>query len=161
MKFKTKALSAAAIAALATITVLGARELAASSAAPAPVRASAAAEPGVVRFAAGAPQLSSLKVVAVAEVPMPVAEPSNGRISYDENVTARISSPIAGRVVASRVEIGDRVQRQAALLEIDSPELASAEAEWRKAQGRRGAKEAGIRARPQPAGERGDRAQGI
>lgn len=133
MKLKTKILSAAAIAALAAITVLGARELAASQAGPIPVRAGAPAEPGVVRFAVGAPQLSSLKVVAVAEVPMPVAEPSNGRISYDENVTARISSPIAGRVTASRVEIGDRVGRGATLLEIDAPELASADADWHKA----------------------------
>ena len=133
MKLKTKILSATAIAALAAITVLGARELAASQAGPIPVGAGAPAEPGVVRFAVGAPQLSSLKVVAVAEVPMPVAEPSNGRISYDENVTARISSPIAGRVTASRVEIGDRVGRGATLLEIDAPELASAEADWHKA----------------------------
>jgi cobalt-zinc-cadmium efflux system membrane fusion protein len=65
---------------------------------------------------------------------MPVAEPANGRITYDENVTARISSPILGRVVALHSEIGDKVNRNTVLLDIDSPDLATAEADWRKSQ---------------------------
>jgi cobalt-zinc-cadmium efflux system membrane fusion protein len=90
--------------------------------------------PGVVKFAANAPQLSSLKVAAVTEMPLPASDPVNGRITYDENVTTRITSPIAGRVIALHAEIGDMVPRGAALADIDSPDLATAEADWRKAQ---------------------------
>jgi cobalt-zinc-cadmium efflux system membrane fusion protein len=64
---------------------------------------------------------------------MPAADPVNGRLVYDENVTSRISSPIAGRVIALRAGVGDQVSRGAALLEIDSPDLATAEAELSKA----------------------------
>jgi len=89
---------------------------------------------GVVKFAANAPQLSSLKITAVTEVPLPASDSVNGRIAYDENVTTRITSPIAGRVLALHAEIGDTVPRGAVLADIDSPDLATAEADWRKAQ---------------------------
>ena len=97
---------------------------------PAPV----VAAPGQVTFAANAPQLSSLKIVALSSQPLPVSAPINGRISYDENLTARISSPIAGRVTALHAEAGDAVQRGFVLARIDAPDLATAEADWRKAQ---------------------------
>lgn len=92
------------------------------------------AQPGEVKFAPNAPQLSSLKVASVTEVPLPASDAINGRIAYDENVTTRITSPVAGRVIALHAEIGDTVPRGAVLAEIDSPDLASAEADWRKAQ---------------------------
>ena len=98
----------------------------------APVKAPAV--PGQVTFAADAPQLSSLKIAALAAVPLPVSEPVNGRIVYDENLTARISSPIAGRVTALHAEAGDTVKRGFVLAVIDAPDLATAEADWRKAQ---------------------------
>jgi cobalt-zinc-cadmium efflux system membrane fusion protein len=88
---------------------------------------------GVVKFAPNALQLSSLKVAEVLEVPLPVSDPLNGRITYDENVTVRVTSPIAGRVTALHAEIGDVVRRGTILADIDSPDLATAEADWRKA----------------------------
>lgn len=91
-------------------------------------------QPGVVKFAPNAPQLSSLKVAAVKEVPLPASDAINGRIAYDENATTRIVSPVAGRVIALHAEIGDKVARGADLADIDSPDLANAEADWRKAQ---------------------------
>ena len=96
--------------------------------------AASAAAASEVSFAANAPQLSSLKVVALDSVPMPVSDPINGRISYDENLTARISSPIAGRITALHAEAGDTVARGFVLARIDAPDLATAEADWRKAQ---------------------------
>ena len=89
---------------------------------------------GVVQFAPNAPQLSSLKVAEVSEVPLPASEPINGRITYDENVTVRVTSPIAGRVTALHSEVGDVVRRGTILADIVSPDLAAAEADWRKAQ---------------------------
>lgn len=119
---------------LAVAAVLGVRQVAASREAAAIVPVKEKRDPGVVRFAAGAPQLSMLRVMPAEEFPLPVAEPVSGRITYDENVTARVSSSIAGRVVKIAAEIGDQVQRNAVLAQIDSPDLASAEADWRKAQ---------------------------
>jgi cobalt-zinc-cadmium efflux system membrane fusion protein len=133
MNTKKKIIFIMATAVLAGGTVIGAKELTASHETLVAANSGSPAEPGVVRYAAGAPQLSSLRVRSVTDEPMPVAEPSNARIAYDENVTARISSPIAGRVTALRAEIGDLVSRNAALLEIDSPDYAAAEADWRKA----------------------------
>ena len=90
-------------------------------------------QPGIVSFRPGEPQLASLRSESVTSEPMPAAEPMNGRLVYDENLTARISSPIAGRVLALRAGVGDPVRRGAALLDIDSPELAAAEADLAKA----------------------------
>ncbi len=89
---------------------------------------------GIIRFSANAPQLSSLKIDVVAAAILPLSEPLNGRITYDENFTTRVTSPVLGRVLELRAEIGDTVRRGAVLADIDSPDLATAEADWRKAE---------------------------
>ena len=89
-------------------------------------------EPGVVRFGAGAPQLSSIRSLAVKAVSIPSADPVNGRFAYDENVTSRISSPLSGRVIKLDADVGRTVSKGAVLLEIDAPELAAAEADFSK-----------------------------
>ena len=91
-------------------------------------------QPGTIKFAPDAPQLSALKIAVVEEIPLPVSDMVNGRITYDENVTSRVTSPILGRVIALHAEIGDKVQRGTVLVDIDSADLATAEADWRKAQ---------------------------
>ncbi len=90
-------------------------------------------QPGIVSFKPGEPQLTSIRSEAATAEAMPAADPVNGRVVYDENVTARISSPLAGRVLALRAGVGDHIRRGASLAEIDSPELATAEAELSKA----------------------------
>ena len=128
----------ALIAAAAAVAILGARHLHAANqptadAAPAsaPARAS---EPGVLRYDPGAPQLSALRIETAKAMPLPLADALNGRLALDENRTARISSPIAGRVLKLQAEAGDRVARNAVLLQADAPDLAAADADWRKAQ---------------------------
>ena len=124
----------AAIAVAAVATIMGANHLHAANQpteAPAPA---APREPGVLRYAAGAPQLAALRIEPAASLPLPVSEPLNGRLALDETRTARISSPIAGRVLALKAEAGDRVARDAVLLQADAPDLAAADADWRKAQ---------------------------
>jgi cobalt-zinc-cadmium efflux system membrane fusion protein len=128
------------LAAIAVVTaaalgaIVAARHLhAADQPAAAPAQASPP-EPGVLRYPAGAPQLASLRSAVAQALPLPVSEPLNGRLALDENRTARISSPIAGRVLNVRAEVGDRVARNAVLLQADAPELGAAEADWRKAQ---------------------------
>jgi len=88
--------------------------------------------PGMVKYTAGAPQLSSLKLATVELQPLPVSDSLNGRIAYNENLTARVMSPVSGRVIAMRAEIGDVVHSGSALAVIDSPDLADADADWRK-----------------------------
>ena len=90
--------------------------------------------PGQITFAANAAQLSSLKVVAVTAIPLPVSDLVSARVTYDEGLTARISAPIAGRVIALHAEPGDQVRRGFILAAIDAPDLATADADWRKAQ---------------------------
>jgi cobalt-zinc-cadmium efflux system membrane fusion protein len=90
-------------------------------------------EPGLVSFSADDPQLSFLKVGAVSAQPLPLADPVAGRIAYDESRTSRIASPVLGRVVAQRVEVGDSVRAGQLLAELDSPDLASAQADAVKA----------------------------
>jgi cobalt-zinc-cadmium efflux system membrane fusion protein len=136
MKHKSKAAWAGGIAMMVAVAVMGMRALATHTEANAAAdsRPAAPTEPGVVQFPPHAPQLSSLRIVAATATPMPVAEPVNGRIVYDESRTARISSPVLGRVLALHAEVGDSVARNAVLLDLDSPDLASADADWRKAQ---------------------------
>jgi cobalt-zinc-cadmium efflux system membrane fusion protein len=92
-----------------------------------------AQEPGVVSFPKGAPQLTSLSIAAIPTVPVPLAEPLNGRIAFDESYTARVSAPIAGRVLELRAQLGDTVAAGAALAVIDAPDLGSAQADLAKA----------------------------
>jgi len=91
-------------------------------------------EPGILRYPPGAPQLAALKTTAAEELPVPLAEPLNGRIAYNENFTARVSSPIAGRIVSIRLHAGDTVTAGDALVALDSPDLAQAVADLRKAE---------------------------
>lgn len=105
--------------------------------APAPEAAQAPAAdtkvPNQLKFAEGSPQLTAIRVEAALDAPLPIAEPLNGKIAYDEDVTARISSPIAGRIVALRAAAGDRVKSGDLLAAIDAPDLAAAAADLRKA----------------------------
>jgi cobalt-zinc-cadmium efflux system membrane fusion protein len=88
---------------------------------------------GPVVFATGDPRLSYLKIAAVDAGILPVAEPVAGRIAYDETRTSRVASPVPGRVKGQRVEIGDTVRAGELLAELDSPDLAGAQADARKA----------------------------
>ena len=105
-----------------------------TSAPPVAAAPHAATDPNVLRYPAGAPQLASIRAEPVQQVPLPLAEPLNGRVVYNENVTARISSPISGRVVAIKAQPGDRVRAGQTLLVLDSPDLGSAESDLKKAQ---------------------------
>lgn len=88
----------------------------------------------VVQFAPNAAQLSSLRMAVVHDGPLPLSDAQNGRVSYDENRTTRISAPVNGRVTRVVAQLGDEVKPGSLLAAIDAPELAAAEADWQKAQ---------------------------
>jgi len=56
-----------------------------------------------------------------------------GRLVWDEDVTVRVFSPVAGRVVAMPVSLGASVKAGELLAKIDSPDFGQAQADWRKA----------------------------
>ena len=118
----------AGVAAVAYWALQGMREPVPRDQPPAQVQ-----EHGVVRFPKGSPQLTSLSIVAMTTAPVPVAEPLNGRVAYDESYTARVSAPIAGRMIELRAQIGDPVAAGAVLAVIDAPDLGAAQADLAKA----------------------------
>ncbi len=86
-----------------------------------------------LHFDANAPQLTFITIKAVEAVPEPLVEPLNARIAYDDNRTARVFSPIAGRVVKILAETGKRVKAGDGLLLLDAPDYAQAVADSSKA----------------------------
>jgi cobalt-zinc-cadmium efflux system membrane fusion protein len=86
-----------------------------------------------LRYEPSSGQLSAIKVQEVKEFPVPLAEPLNGRVTFNENVTARVTSPISGRVVTLAAQVGDSVKAGDALAVLDSPDLGAAVADLRKA----------------------------
>ena len=102
--------------------------------APVKLQSALHAAPQELHYPAGAPQLAYLKIQSVTEVPEPVAEPLTARIAYDENVTARVSAPIAGRVVKLGAQPGDKVVAGQPLLWLDSPDFGSAVSDLGKAE---------------------------
>jgi len=124
---------AAGAAALLIATIGGVLAMRHPHAAQAPSAAASQAGRDSISFADGAPQWASIKVEALPVGALPLSEPLNGRVVYDEDRTARISSPIAGRVTRLQVEPGDQVRAGAVLATIDAPDLATAQADWHKA----------------------------
>lgn len=86
-----------------------------------------------LRFAVDAPQLSFLQIKPVEAFPEPLVEALNARIAYDDNHTARVFSPIAGRVIKIAAEIGQQVKAGDVLLQLDSPDYAAAASDSVKA----------------------------
>ena len=105
----------------------------APSVVPSPEKSSIQTTPDQLRFAANAPQLSFLKIKTVEEFPEPLVEPLNGRIAYNDNHTARVFSPLVGRVVKIQVEVGMQIKKGDQLLVLDSPDFAMATADNAKA----------------------------
>ncbi|MGA8865088.1 MAG: efflux RND transporter periplasmic adaptor subunit [Gallionella sp.] len=80
-----------------------------------------------------APQLTFLRIMPVKAFPEPLVEPLNARIVYDDNHSARVFSPLSGRVTGIDVETGRQVRAGDALLRIDSPDFATASSDSMKA----------------------------
>ena len=86
-----------------------------------------------LNYPADAPQLTFLQIKPVEAFPEPLVAALNARIVYDDNHTARVFSPIAGRVIRIAAESGQQVKAGDALLLIDSPDFASASSDSVKA----------------------------
>src|SRR6185437_9084902 len=79
------------------------------------------------------PKREYIKEAIVELVQRPLMDPVTGKITYDETLTAHISSPIAGRVIGAIAALGADVKTGDALVELDSPELGQAQSAYAEA----------------------------
>jgi cobalt-zinc-cadmium efflux system membrane fusion protein len=91
-------------------------------------------EANLIRYESNAPQLAYLKITTVEKAPVPAIEALQGYITYNEDLTARITSPVAGRVTQLFAKVGDKVKPNQTLATIDSPDFGQANADVMKAQ---------------------------
>ena len=76
------------------------------------------------------PKREYIKDEIIELVQRPLMDPVTGKIAYNEARTARVSSPIAGRVIGAIAALGAHVRAGDALVEIDSPELGQAQSAY-------------------------------
>lgn len=100
------------------------------------VLANAEAHPvtaNVVSFPEGDPRLSLIKTQLIPLTPIPVADELSARVTYDDDVTTRITTSFSGRIVELRASPGDKVKVGQVLAIIDSPDVGMALADLNKA----------------------------
>src|ERR1700694_268177 len=84
-----------------------------------------------IMFAANAPQLGYL-VIEPAQDRKVVASALSGRLAWDDDVTARVFSPVSGRVIEILANPSQRVAAGDVLARIRSPDFGQAQADTRK-----------------------------
>lgn len=117
-----------AIAIAAGVLLGGCNEPAQKSAAPQPL-----VEGQAVTFPSGSTQLAAI-LSEKAEPRVEMTLRFNGRLVWDENRTARIFSPFAGRVQSISVQPGDAVKAGQVLAWVAAPELGQAQSDARRAE---------------------------
>jgi len=101
---------------------------------PACGRQEAAETPGAAERQLSPAQLSFLKFAPVAEVDAGDLADLSGTIEFDEERTARLNAPVAGRVSQLLVQPGDPVAADQPLLALDSHEVKIAQAGYVRAE---------------------------
>jgi membrane fusion protein, heavy metal efflux system len=89
---------------------------------------------GTVTFATNAPELASI-TVQTAQPRMLAVTHVTGRLYWNDDVTVRVFTPVAGRVIAIRADLGQVLTNGSPLAEIDSPDFGQAWANARTAVG--------------------------
>ena len=100
---------------------------------PAPATKAAVA-PGEVVLEADSPKKAYVKTQTLSLSQHALMEPVAGKITYNESLTTRVSSPVAGRVIGTPIALGTQVKPGDSLLVLDSPEVADIESDYAKAQ---------------------------
>jgi membrane fusion protein, heavy metal efflux system len=86
-----------------------------------------------IRLEPGSAPLDFIKVETVAETVGDTSVTLPGRVSFDEDHTQRVASPIDGRAVAIVAKLGDKVHPGQALIELSSPNVGQLQADAQKA----------------------------
>lgn len=100
---------------------------------------------GVVHLNAAQMQASAIETGVVALAPVAASLALNGEVQADGDRTARVGSPVAGRLVALKARVGDRVRRGQVLAVVSSRDVAETQAALARAR----AEEQAARARLQ------------
>ena len=85
---------------------------------------------GEVILSENSPKREYIEEVTIELVQRPLMDPVTGKIIYDETHTARVSSPIFGRVIGAIAAVGATVRTGDALVTLDSPELGQAQSAY-------------------------------
>src|SRR5262245_4924859 len=89
--------------------------------------------PGTVRLTSAAIAEANIAIWKVAPVPLEHLLVVPGDVGYDENRLLTVSSSVRGRVASIPVDLGQRVDKGAVLLRIESVDLGKAREEYLKA----------------------------
>ncbi len=79
-------------------------------------------------------QLSFLKFTPAAEVEATELADLSGTIDFDDEHTARLNAPVAGRVAELLVRVGERIDADQPLIAVDSPEVKAAQSDYVRAE---------------------------
>jgi len=101
---------------------------------PEPPAPTVNSDTSTVRFATNAPQLASIAVEAAQPRTLAVTHVT-GRLYWNDNLTVRVFTPVAGRVISLRADLGQTVTNGSPLAELDSPDFGQALANARTAVG--------------------------
>lgn len=81
----------------------------------------------------GSSVLKYIKIETVSDSPVAAMVPLAGRVSFDEDKTQRVASPIDGRAVSILVHPGDKVEANQPLVELSSPVVGQLQSDALKA----------------------------
>lgn len=102
------------------------------------VNAAAPAAPtdaGIARFAPGSPKLNRIVVEPVKEAEVPLNEVTTpGKVEVNQNRVSQVVLPLAGRITAVEVHIGDFVKQGQPLFTMESPDVEAAVANYLQSQ---------------------------
>lgn len=97
--------------------------------APAP---QASADPDSLSLEPGSPRLPFLKIEAVTESEPGASLNLTGRVTFDEDHTQRLASPVDGRAVALKVGPGDKVKVGQELIQLSSASVGQLQSDAQK-----------------------------
>jgi cobalt-zinc-cadmium efflux system membrane fusion protein len=87
---------------------------------------------GLIVYATNAPELAFIAVEPAAH-PSAAVSHATGRLYWNDDVTVRVFTPVAGRVVALHADVGEMVAAGTPLADLDSPDYGQALASARTA----------------------------
>ena len=115
----------AILAIAATVFSCACNRNAGVTAAQAAVHAADPSRPQSVKLAHS--QLNAVKIETAGTYLFPVEREAVGNIDFDEDLSVPVFPPYQGRIISTRVVLGDVVQKGQPLYTIDSPDLIQAE----------------------------------
>jgi len=108
--------------------------VACSTKSPQVTESSAVGKRESIRLEPGNEHLKYIKVETVQETDAIPSLRLTGRVSFDEDHTQRLSSPIDGRATKILAEAGTQVKKGQALIELTSPQVSALQADAQKSQ---------------------------